>query len=58
MSEPGKFAVKLGLTAVLTPVIKGFFALLQTSVEWWIAAAIAMVVVFGIFFIFIDGDVG
>ncbi len=43
MSE---FLVKLGLSVVAALLIKGGFALFQSSVAWWIAGVAGLAIVF------------
>lgn len=49
--------IKLLIAAVLTLVIKGGVALADHWIAWWLAAVIAVAVVFGGWFI-IDADDG
>ncbi len=49
------FVIKRGLSALLTLLIKAGVALFGHSIAWWLAALIALVVVFGGFLI-LDGD--
>lgn len=42
-----EFLTKLAVSAVLTLLIKGGVALADHWIAWWLAAAIALVVVFG-----------
>ena len=41
-----KFLAKLALSAALTPIIKGGVALFQSSIAWWLAALVALGIVF------------
>ena len=47
---------KLIISAFLTLIIKGGVALVGHTIAWWLAGLISLVVVFGGFLIFIDGD--
>lgn len=51
-----EFVAKLVISAVFTLIIKGGVALFGHSIAWWLAAVIALVLAFGGWFIFIDGD--
>lgn len=51
----GEFLIQLALSAVLTLLIKGGVALFDHWIAWWLAALIALVVVFG-GFLLIDVD--
>lgn len=53
MSE---IAIRLLLSAVLTLLIKGGVAVFGHSIAWWFAAVIALVLVFGGWFILVDSD--
>lgn len=53
MSE---FLIKLVLSVVMTIVVKGVVALFGASIAWWLAAIIALVLVFGGWFILVDSD--
>ena len=50
-----EFLARLIVSAVLTLIIKGVVALFEHSITWWLAALIALVVVFGGWLI-IDSD--
>lgn len=47
---------KLALSAVLTLIVKGVVAMFDHSIAWWLAALIALVVVFGGWLILVDSD--
>jgi hypothetical protein len=53
-----ELVVKLLISALLTVLIKAGVALLGHSVAWWLAALIALVVVFGGWFVIVDSDDG
>ena len=41
-----EFLVKLGLSAVVTLIVKGGFAVFGSSIAWWAAALFALGIVF------------
>lgn len=51
-----EFLIKLGLSAIVTLLVKGFVALLGASIAWWLALVIALVIVFGGWFIVVHSD--
>lgn len=51
-----EFLIKLVLSAIVTLLIKGGFALFGASIHWILAALIALVVVFGGWFIVVHSD--
>jgi hypothetical protein len=51
-----EFLIKLVLSAVVTLIIKGGVALLGASIAWWLAAMIALVLVFGGWLIIVHSD--
>lgn len=53
-----EFLVKLGLSTLLTFLLKGGVALFGHSIAWWLATIISLALVFGGWFIFIDTDGG
>lgn len=50
------FLLRLLLSAAVTLLIKGGVALIGHSIAWWLAALIALVLVFGGWFVLIDSD--
>jgi hypothetical protein len=48
--------LKLSASAVLTVIIKILVAAFNHSIAWWLAAAIALVLVFGGWLIVINAD--
>lgn len=51
-----EFLIKLLISAVVTLLIKGGVALFDHWIAWWLAALIALVVVFGGWLILADTD--
>ena len=52
----GEFAAKVLVSAAFTLLIKAGVALFGHSIAWWLAALIALVVVFGGWLILVDTD--
>ncbi|MCX5066601.1 hypothetical protein OOJ91_12005 [Micromonospora lupini] len=50
------FLIGLVISAVLTLLIKGGFALAHQSISWVLAAIIAVLIVFGGWVVFVDTD--
>jgi len=53
-----EFVIELLLAVALTLAIKGGFAVADRWIAWWLAALIAVTVVFGGWFILVDTDGG
>jgi len=53
-----EFLLKLLFSAVVTLLIKGGVALFDHWIAWWLAALIALVVVFGGWLVLVDSDGG
>lgn len=51
-----EFAVRIGGTVAVTLVVKGLASLLSLAMPWWLAALIAVVLVFGGWLIVVVGD--
>jgi hypothetical protein len=51
-----EFVAKLAVSALLTLLIKGGVALFGHWIAWWLAALIALVVVFGGWLIIVNSD--
>lgn len=51
-----EFLLKLFISAGITVAIKGVVALFGASIAWWLAALIALVVMFGGWLIIVDSD--
>jgi hypothetical protein len=51
-----EFVAKLAVSALLTLLIKGGVALFGHWIAWWLAAVIALVVVFGGWLIIVHSD--
>lgn len=51
-----EFVAKLAVSALLALLIKGGVALFGHWIAWWLAALIALVVVFGGWLIIVDSD--
>jgi hypothetical protein len=51
-----EFLFKLLLSALFALIIKGGVALFDHSIAWWLAAVLALALVFGFWLVFIDGD--
>ncbi|MET0415802.1 MAG: hypothetical protein ABW022_07255 [Actinoplanes sp.] len=51
-----EFLLKLLLSAVVALVVKRGVALLGSSIAWWIAAVIGLVLVFGGWFFWVHSD--
>lgn len=56
MSHVPEFLAKLALSAVFTLLIKGVVAMFDHSIAWWLAALIALVLVFGGWLIIVNSD--
>lgn len=51
-----EFAIRIGGTVAVTLIVKGVASLLSLSMPWWLAALIAIALVFGGWLIVVIGE--